>query len=1025
MSGSKLIRSGFFCGALILSLLASAAPKTNPTGREKFTSLGDYTAAPKISDEDRKKTRIDEEKKKRNATRRTFTAQEFGLDSTDLVYTFKAISTLIRKEKEPARRTVLLLNRAKIFYMLGQNAYLDQKSTSSLGPKSRRYFDLGRQDALAVNQLRNLTVLQRIEATIILGLVESYYGRDAAGVKLFEAAYQLDPNSRWAGWTGLYIAEHNFENTRFAEAKTWYVRVVNQTSGNEKKLAIYKLAWTEINLKRSDEAEKLFIALIRQDPTDSWGRDSSRDLAVLISGKRKPKEIFAITKSVFGQRPQGREFLKLVNTLLYDRGQIVDAMIVTDHLLATEKIPQEVLKLKLLRLRANSRGYASRRHADLYVDLVVTMEKVGVMKNKKVFDHYKEDLHFETMALMAAYVDTFSARIKTPEKFTRLEIGNVLTKIYPIYEKYFPDSAKLSTVMEIWMDTCIEIGDDRCAVGVAGRIVKRSQLRPIHQKVRFEVIAAFERLLAKKAGKPEELLLAIQDYETHHPKAKEIEVLRNRQVDLYVMINDPERALRAMQSAYRDFPSKVSLARLQSLRFKYNRFDDIVSERENPKLATEEVVELKRNAILALAKESKAANRYRRVAELVDLFAATKAPPERVVAVKEELLQFLAALEEADFMTEWLAREGPAAYLQPAYRGHIADMENKLLNKGDFARLLKLDNLNPKKDSKVLYRITLSKLALGHSDWPAFLPKLSQAEREYFYSVALYQRTKEVQKILEQARKLSDDEKVILVLSHRITNENRKPDEALSLEKKVGAVFPPEWKEKQVAKIVSRACFKELNWPKLKEPEASFTQKLQLGVTRHQECKKLLQQDLINPILPPSDKESLAEDAEELEEFIENLILKSPRPAGLVPEQLKEYESGLKTLAKSYSDQANEFAKLREKIKKERRASKTKGIEIPGRVRRWPYPELLSSTENPKMRALKNLMASESSTTAALLYLDLMLVEKQIPSKDYENIRLGFLLERYGTNEGLRRVLLDYVETRSLRALKDVWEDAS
>jgi hypothetical protein len=993
--------------------------------REKFTSLGDYNAAPKLSEEDLKKTKVDEAKKKKNASRRTFTAQEFGLDAADLVFTFKAISTLIKKEKEPGRRTVLLLNRAKIFYMLGQSSYLAQKSTVQVGPKARRYFDLGKLDAKAVLQIPTLSPLQRIEAIIVTGLVEIYLGREPTGVALFESAYKLDPGSRWAAWTGLYIGEYQFENSQFSDAKTWYLRIVQQGSGHEKKLALYKLAWTEINLRRPDEAEKIFMSLVRQDPNDSWGRDSARDLAVLISGKRSPKEILSITNSLFGKLEQGRDFLKLVNTLLYDRGQTADAMIMTEHLLATEKNPQEVIKLKLLRLRANARGFASKKHADLYVDLVLTMEKIGVMKNKKVFDFYKEDLHYETMALMAAYVDTFSNRIKTPEKFSRQEIGVILTKIYPIYEKYFPTSPKLPQVMEIWMDTCIEIQEDRCAIAVASRITGRPILKPIHQRVRFETIAAFERLLSKKQAKPEELLTALQDYESYHPQAKDIETLRNRQVDLNVIIDDKEKALRVMESIYKDFPSKVALSRLQALRFKYNRFDSIVQEKGIPAFENEEIVEFRRNAILKLAEQSKEANRFRRVSELVDLFAATKPAPQRVVSVKQEFLKFLVQLEEADFMLEWIAREGPSAFSQPDYRGHITDMENHILWKGDFSRLLKFDELNPKKDGKIIYRMTLSKLAIGDSNWMANLSRVTEEEREYFESVALFQYPKEIRRYLEGSKKLSDDEKALLLFTYRIAYDNQTPEDGSGLERKLGSLYPVEWKEKKVSKASSTSCFNEIDWPKTREAEATFTQKLQLSVAKHQQCKKVLEKDMGNAAIPIREKEDLAEEAEDLERSIEKLILKSPRPAGLTPEQNLEYDKGIAGLAKNYADQANEFSKLREKIKKERKTDKKTSLDIPDRPDKWEYPEMLSNQENSRIKVLKSLLSGTSTVMAGLLYLDLLLLEKQIKSEDYENIRLGTILERFGKNEGVRRVILDYLDARGLKKLKEKWEDAA
>jgi len=144
-------------------------------------------------------------------------------------------------------------------------------------------------------------------------------------------------------------------------------------------------------------------------------------------------------------------------------------------------------------------------------------------------------------------------------------------------------------------------------------------------------------------------------------------------------------------------------------------------------------------------------------------------------------------------------------------------------------------------------------------------------------------------------------------------------------------------------------------------------------------------------------------------------ILNSPVPEGLNEAQLQEYKAGLAELAKEYELQSVEFTKARAELEGQFLKESDPETTLPEiQVDQWDMPR------GPARDIALDLFA-KISPTAALIYLDNLVIQKSLSEEDYHKIRAGVLLSM-SHSEAMRKVIHDEFVGAKQLGLIEKWK---
>jgi hypothetical protein len=163
--------------------------------------------------------------------------------------------------------------------------------------------------------------------------------------------------------------------------------------------------------------------------------------------------------------------------------------------------------------------------------------------------------------------------------------------------------------------------------------------------------------------------------------------------------------------------------------------------------------------------------------------------------------------------------------------------------------------------------------------------------------------------------------------------------------------------------------------------------------------RKLLEKDIKGKA--PQVQRRILEAARVNEDKLAQLILSSPVPDGLTPEQQAQYKAGVGDLAKEFSQQAEDYGKIEAKIDatlKEAEQQELARMLPVLKLDKWPWP-------STKDDVLSKLVQARNSV-GALIVLDLRRKEWFSEDEAYYWYRTGILLTS-DSGEVMRRYLFE------------------
>ena len=970
--------------------------------------------------------------KNKNQNRSHSILDEKSADLTKLkesAETITSISVLLRRLPPGASRNQMLMNHGAALNLYARQLLLASKS-AVITDDVKRYLEASIKDANEILASPVITPEQRWKAFDLKGSSYLYLDQSVPAFEAFSEVLKLNPPPERAGRIGLLIAEDLFDKAKFKEASTYYLTYLPKMSARWKELATYKLGWCMINLDQFEKAEKYLASVARSQSVSGVGKDAMRDLAYLVTHHDDVLGTVQHAETNLIPPEERLAFLTEVRPNLEASGLPDQHTIIVERLLSLEKSPEKRIEFLMADLRVQRKLNASRTHMTAFRKVRDELEKTPPKLRGGIFAKFDSAIENELQSLMKAFLDTFAGRVKTGEAYPREEIGTAMKEQFNFYHRWFSKKKNYPLVVTLWSDVCLDMKDWHCVDSVSEIIIANPKGLPLlTERAYLDEIAALDQFLSTETKSPQlakwkdRRFKRLQEFTGAFPKSGKWVPVAKFYSQAEMDVGNMKAAKPVLDRIMLQEPQDENFYRLQFARFTLKEYDTVLGDSRGQAYIDHgsKVVELYRESALALArmaKDKKDVEKYR--ANLIR-FAGYSKDPEKTSIARIDFLQYLTSMKSwQEAVREVLALPPNEASL-PQYEAFRTDLWKSLIDEESFVLAMTLATRQSElpnaaapgwKQKKILNR-----LFSGSSPTASDLETAPQAEREYYLSLLAITRPSDaIALLIPRTKRLSDGEKSILNLAYRNQLDQPQLIRSPELESLFGKTYPfverAGGPDEPVETAIASIRFPDLS--KL-APEKQGAQVKSVMDSVHSIRGRIAKSIKGKS---PSIQIRILNRASDLETRTADLLLNSPIPKELAPEQIEAYKKGIGEAAEEFKQQAEQFQVLIRGIddagKKSQEKLEARIIPIPS-MDGWPWPDGLKKNLTPVGSALK-----AGKPIAALALLDYYRGTSVKEDQDYFFFRAGIILASK-PNSALRSYLLDELEKSEQSKVIETW----
>lgn len=846
----------------------------------------------------------------------------------------------------------------------------------------------------------------RGDVLFLRGLASSYLGDERGAVASFEEAIRVAPSSKHHGWMAYYVADSRYEAGDYRNAIALFRSSYGRMEPSLRLLALYRLAWSYLNLDDLQSARTHFIELIRKSESRPIQTDALRDLAFLVSRASTEPEILALADQLLATPALKLGFLRMIESNLENQGKLLGRSPVFLELLRIEPEPSRRIQLGTAVLSAARKTRPLVEGFAEFVALRSLLQREGASPEHPAFRANAQRIDVELQSLIKTNIEAFSGKFNSPEKVDRGQLSRNLRELFAFYQERFAASPLRPVVYGLWIDVCADLSDWECVHATSEAALAESSLpADFKRRALLERIAALEELVRKDSARYRPRLISAIDQALTDESLPEWARLATRRGELQLEAKDPEEAIRLFDRIYVRQKNAESFYRIQWARFQAGRYEDLLGDARasafraeaNPKL-----LELQRESALKLAIRAREKRDLNAYSEAMRAFFAANPDPLKAALARKDHLSFL--LERnltAELFTELMklpAKERYSPDFDPLVRGAAAAK----LRAGDFAAAGQLLEPDTSLDPETRYMRALALLAAGREgDWESSLQSVEPERRDYLLSVLALLKPGFVLRYLGKANGDFRNLAARIQRGHWDPTLPGQQPPASALEREISSVRIPRMEATAPAP----------------DAERKFARALQAAVRDVRAIRAKLTRMLAGRTAQEQLRAISA--ARDLESAIGQAILGSPRPAGLSPGQLQEYQAGLQSFASEFSQQAELLGpfllKAQEAAKSEQDRAASLQMPQPARAN-WFWPPAWNA--EPLSRAAALLDAGNA--VGAMLLVDLLRGSALSSEEDYLRIRAGILLLAV-PSDAMRRYVLQELISRGQSGLIEKW----
>jgi tetratricopeptide (TPR) repeat protein len=916
----------------------------------------------------------------------------------------KSIDVIMSRTKPGPTMEALIVARSRLALSLAQKRILGSNSTV-LDAETKSLLLKSRTDALRTAQSPNSPPKLRAEAYFVAGEADIYMEARPDAEILFQNSMQLDPSSKYVPLMAFFIAEEAFDKQDYERAKAFYARCIRSTDPQAQKIALYKTSWCWLKQEKIDMAVQSFVSMIRKFPNDDVAKDARRDLAFIVSRFAMEEEVLSQAERLFPKPSDLLEFLRIVEANREQQGKGSIDSKVLQRVVELEKDPIKRVEIYLGLMSVNHKDYAAPNQYAIFVRIHSILTQAKVAPASKQIAPIERLLDDEIQRLARSYIDTFSGKMSNPEKLTKAQLSEELKSIFSFYSYYFQQSKFLPTITQIWLDVCESTEDWTCVVNLNRRVQANSALASLREKSSLSEMAAYEQLSKKdlKANRPL-LIKSIDQFLKQNPKSSSWIRIAKRRLDLRFEDKEYSDALPLLDQVLAVEPNEENFYRSQWARYQLAQFDELGRRFKDTKYASlstsQRLQALKRETLLEVAKKAREKGDASSYTDSVKQFIAASADPEKAKIARQDLLNFYIEKQLYPQAVAEMVKLSPDERLSKEYVGPFQALTSYHLKQGDFQTVVDLfKGIKSEKlsDHSLLLELTLAKLGSGQEVARREIDKLDVERRVYLHTLMGLTHPQTVVSWFKASAPKSDADRKLALLALRLNYGQWVFTPTKVEESWVKDLLPA--KPKKVETTPTERRLKGLWYPSSKARPATLAKAVERLATDTRAIRELVKKDIVGKT--PQVQRRIFEAARANEEKLAHLILSSPIPNGLSPEQQAQYKAGVEDLAKEFSQQAEEFGKIEAKIDSSVKDAEQQELArtIPVvKVEKWPWP----STRDD---VLKKLVEAKNSV-GALIVLDLRRKEWFSEDEAYYWYRTGILLSS-DSGEVMRRYLFE------------------
>ncbi|MCM2323818.1 MAG: hypothetical protein NDJ90_11215, partial [Oligoflexia bacterium] len=802
--------------------------------------------------------------------------------AAETLETIKSLTQLLKTTPVGIARTRLILNRAAAMNLYVRQTLL-QSNRLKADQKERSWLNAAIRDATEARSAQHKEADTILRAHSIIGLSQLYLDQPRQARENFLEVLKMNPRAENAGWIGLFLAEDFFEEGKYADAANYYRTYYQKMSQQQREQALYKLAWCYINLHNEKKAEDLFVYLIKSNAGSGIAKDSSRDLAYLITHKRNPGDLIRTTETVFKRVEDRIEFLNHARANLEAQEAVELHSRVVERLLELETNNENKLQLLLANLRVTRKLYASRQHMAAFLKLVDFMNASKIGPTSREFVSVQPVVDNELRFLMKGYVDCFAQRAKTPENITRVELGNSMKRQFGFYIEYFPESKLRPSAVNLWLDVCVDLKDWPCVDRAAELVLnERETLAPYIGRAYLDQLAALEALArsTKEAGVREDLkarrLKRMKEFVLGFEKSPQWIRVARLYTEVLAEKGEHAETISLLDRIYQKEPDPDGFFRLQWARYKATEYAAVLDDKRLKGKPEPRLVELWRESALALAMASRKNKEDDAYRSNIKRFLGLNPDERKADVARQDFMQFLVEKESWNELVSELMALPEAKRESKAFAPAVQRAWQASVEQGRFREATLLSTSKSKRvDREMLNRRITVQLIKGQVPSQDDLNRLSSAQREYILGLLAVAKPAAAVSILKASPPRNRQEKDILALSVRMRAGQWDLFRTPEREKLLGARFPFKVPE-STAQLPCEKKINRLPFPTMQmkgKRLAAVTQELIVGTRRVRlsVSKEIAGKELARQL-------RAVEAARDLEKKVAEVVLASPAP---------------------------------------------------------------------------------------------------------------------------------------------------
>lgn len=948
-----------------------------------------------------------------------------GIDNSaktekDLTLVLSGLNSLLRSEKEGAKKNDLLLSRGATLLSLGKIYFLNGQ-TGEDKKKKEIYLKKAMASASEAGNAPDATPSVKARTYHVYGMAAIYMNEEGKAVENFKKAVELDPKSPLNSRFSLFIGEYYFEQEKYNEALPFYGMYFQKLSQEEKALAIYKSAWCFLVNKEFEKSEKAFLKIIGKKWATDFATDSLRDLAQAVTSHRDEQGIIEFGQQEFKGELEGYlpDFLTNSYYLLLRQSGNLERRALYNETQRLQKSPEKRVALAIRKLSSHQKGYASAQVYNDILEIDRLIQKGGPKPETDLFRYFSTELEFEITRAITAYIDTISKKVKTPEAVTENDLSMRLQKLLWFHIGWFPSSPNIQKSYLISLDNCQFLKDAECSMRTARLILKEEKLKKVWSRARSEILLAQEQLAKSNAEVSRDYQQDLRDYVDNEKPSKEWSFFAKKYSALLLTENKGTEAEIYLKKIYDYEPTPENLYRKMNYQYKAGKYGDIVSQAKSIPNEGPYNVELKsivREASLASAQNESAKGNFEAYEKSLFQFLSLNPPEDKADLVRSDYLEKVLQQKNYDKVLQFFQTQPP----EKKYQGVFAKpMEQLLLT------LFSLNRFNEalallKKDSKLgdhrkfdIYWFRIG-VALNGGLSAAELKWLSSSDvatRISFFSIVSVSSPEIVQAYYSQYPPVDLKEKRLWILSRQISEGSKvvnfSKNELSALSGALGADILP------VPVSTSERLAKMIDYPQPLWSQVRLAKVTPDAMERVRTIRRQLMRDLAK--IRPEGQKRLILNAMYVEKRMAWFFENTPVPKELSPDEKKQYRAELDNFAIEYRQQIAEYLSLLSAVISIENEQVASNIPLPDNFKNWKR-----NRAEPLLVVEQEAQGGHHSR--AMIILESKKLIGQIEDADYYRTRSYLVLSQFPSDFSAQYIQSELVTVKQESVLRE-WKN--